>query len=86
MKKVMYHNASMGNVLIMTLGSTILVLLILVSFTGAGLFADISKSGSNNASNLNKFDKAMKSYNRAIEINPRDSDTWYNKGITLAKW
>ena len=33
----------------------------------------------------NKYYEAMKSYDKAIEINPRDSDAWYNKGITLAK-
>ena len=69
----------------MALGSTTLVLLILVSFSGAGPFAYISKSGNNNVYNLNKFNEAMKSYDKAIEINSRDSDAWYNKGITLAK-
>ena len=51
MKKAIYTNASIGHVLITALGSTILVLLILVSFSGAWPFADISKSGSNNAYN-----------------------------------
>jgi tetratricopeptide (TPR) repeat protein len=83
MKKAIYHNAIIGHVLITALGSTMLVLLILVSFVGAGPFADISKSGSNNVSNLNKSDEAIKSYDNAIEINPQRSEAWSNKGLVL---
>ena len=32
---------------------------------------------------LSKFDEAIKVYEKAIEINPKDSDAWYNKGVTL---
>jgi len=34
---------------------------------------------------LNKSCEAIKAFDKAIEINPPDSDAWYNKGITLAK-
>ena len=54
-----------------------------MSSSGAGPFADISKSGNNNVYNLNKFNEAMKSYDKAIEINPHDSDAWFNKGNAL---
>ncbi len=33
---------------------------------------------------LNKSDEAITAYDKAIEINPNDSDAWYNKG-TLSK-
>jgi tetratricopeptide (TPR) repeat protein len=32
---------------------------------------------------LNKSDEAIKAYDKAIEINPQDSDAWDNKGIAL---
>jgi len=32
---------------------------------------------------LNKSDEAIKAYEKAIEINPNDSDAWYNKGVAL---
>jgi tetratricopeptide (TPR) repeat protein len=30
--------------------------------------------------NLGKYDEAIKAYDMAIEINPRDTDAWNNKG------
>ncbi len=80
MKKTIYGNASRGYVLVTALGSTMLVILILVSFAGAWLFADISKSGSNNVSNLNKSDDAIRAYDNAIEIR-----RWSNKIDVLNK-
>ena len=32
---------------------------------------------------LGKSDEAIKAYDKAIEINPHNSDAWYNKGIAL---
>jgi Flp pilus assembly protein TadD len=32
---------------------------------------------------LNKYDEAITAYDKAIEINPNDSDAWYNKGVAL---
>jgi tetratricopeptide (TPR) repeat protein len=29
--------------------------------------------------------KALECYNEALEINPKDADTWNNKGIILAE-
>ncbi len=34
---------------------------------------------------LNEHDEAIKAYDKAIEINPQDSDAWYNKGVALDK-
>jgi tetratricopeptide (TPR) repeat protein len=32
-----------------------------------------------------RYDEAIEAFEKAIEINPRDADAWYNKGIILAK-
>ena len=34
---------------------------------------------------LNKSDEAIKAFDKAIEINPHDSDAWNNKGNALNK-
>jgi len=69
MKKVPYDNASRSDIIIEVLGITTLTLLILASIVYAVPFADIPHSGSNNVSNLNKFDEAKTAYYKAIEIN-----------------
>jgi tetratricopeptide (TPR) repeat protein len=56
-----------------------------VSLAGAGSFAYIPNSGSNNISNLNKSDEAITAYDKAIEINSHDSVAWNNKGRALYK-
>lgn len=71
MNKATYDNASKMHTIIMTLGITMLTLLILVSLTVAVPFAYIPNSGSNNVSNLNKSDEAIKAFDKALEINPR---------------
>ena len=35
--------------------------------------------------NLNKYDEAIRAFDKAIEINPNDSDAWNEKGIALGK-
>ncbi len=34
---------------------------------------------------LNKSDEALIAYDKAIEINPQNSDAWYNKAVILNK-
>ena len=34
---------------------------------------------------LNKSDEAIIAYDKAIEINPQNSDAWYDKAVTLDK-
>jgi hypothetical protein len=63
----------------MTLGITLLMFLMLMNIAGAASFADIQNSGSNNISDLNKFDEAISAYNKAIEINPLYSLTIYGR-------
>jgi tetratricopeptide (TPR) repeat protein len=35
--------------------------------------------------NLNKYDEAIKAYDKAIEIDLRNSLAWYNKGDSLGR-
>jgi len=55
MKKAPYDNGRKRHTIIKTLGITILMRLILTIFAGAGSFADVSNSGSNNHNDLNKI-------------------------------
>ena len=97
MTKAIYDNASRSHTLIKALGITLLAFLILVSIAGAMPLADILNAGSNNVSNLNKSNEAIKSYDKtnnsdealkaldqAIEINPPDSNAWVYKGNVLS--
>ena len=55
----------------------------LVSLAVEGSFAYIPNSGSNNVSNMNKSDDAIKTYDETTEINPQYSKDLYSKKITL---
>ena len=92
MKKAINDKASRSPTLIKALGITLLAFFFLVSITGAIPLADILNSGSNNVSNLNKSnetikaydkannsDEALKELDKAIEINPQDSNAWIYK-------
>jgi hypothetical protein len=68
MKKVSFDEASGKHIHIMALGVTLLVFLMLVSIAGEAPFADIQNSGSNNVSNFNKFDKAINSYEKQLNL------------------
>jgi len=54
-----------------------------VSLAVEGSFAYIPNSGSNNVSNMNKSDDAIKTYDETTEINPQYSKDLYSKKITL---
>jgi len=83
MNKATYDTECKMHTITMTLGITMLMLLILVNIAGVGSFAYIPNSSNNNVSNINKSDDAIKAYDEAIEINPQYSKDWYSKGITL---
>lgn len=67
---------------ITALGINALALLMLMSITGASPFADVQNSSINNVFVLNKSDEAIKTDDKAIEINPKYSDTGNNKRHT----
>jgi hypothetical protein len=64
--------------------------LIILASTVFLLFLTIFSSTALAANNENtlafqeNYEEAIKAYDKAIEINPQDSDTWYNKGLCLA--
>ncbi len=62
-----------------------LTLLILVSFASATQESDAWFYKGHALSDLNKFDEAIKAYDKVIENNPQNSITWDNKGIALVK-
>jgi len=84
MTKAIYDKASRSHTLIKALGITLLAFFILVSIAGAIPLADILNSGSNNVSNLNKSNEAIKAYDKAIEITPQDSAAWNNQNCAGA--
>ena len=51
---------------------TTVVFLMLVSISGSVPFAGIPNFVSNNISILNKYDEAIKAYDKEIEINPHN--------------
>ncbi len=85
MKKAINDKTSRRPTLIKALGITLLAFFFLVSITGAIPLTDILNSGSNNVSNLNKSDEALKELDKAIEINPHNSYAWHFKGAALYK-
>src|SRR5208337_4297391 len=97
MKKAINDKTSSSPTFMKALGTTLLAFFLLVSISGAIPLADILNSGSDNVSNLNKFnettkaydkannsDEALKELDKAIEINPQDSNAWIYKGNVLS--
>jgi len=84
MKKATYGKVNRKHTVIMALGITVLASLMLVSIVGAAQssIAAWIKQGSE-LMNSEKYNEAIKAYEKAIEINPNDSDAWYNKGVAL---
>ena len=83
MKKATCDKVNRAHILIKALGITLLALLILGSITIAAQFVETFNSSSNNVSKLGNYNKAITEYDKAIEINPRDSLGWNNKGLSL---
>ena len=65
------------------LGITAVVFLLLVSIADSVPFVGNPNSSRNNVSILNKYDEAIKAYDKEIEINPQNSSAWNNKGLAL---
>ena len=86
MNKIKFDKKSRMYRKIKILVITSLALLMLVNITGcATSFSYIPNHGSNNIFNLYKSDEAIKAYDKAIETNPQNPKTWYNKGLALRK-
>ncbi len=61
----------------MVLGITTLVLLMLVSIAGAAQSTNVWFHKGSGLMSSEKYNEAIKAYDKAIEINPKDLDAWY---------
>ena len=64
---------------------TAMVFLVLVGIAGATKHSDAWNAKGVALYNLNKSDKAIKAYDKAIETHPRNASGWSNKEDTLVK-
>ena len=72
MKKRTYYKANTKHTNIKILGITTLVLLILVSITGAQQSTNVWSHKGSELMSSEKYNEAIKAYDKAIEINPQD--------------
>ena len=75
MKKEPYDNGSQRHTITMALGITVLVFLMLVSISGLCFIFRYSKLRKQQWFYFNKSDEALKAYDKAIEINPQNTDS-----------
>ena len=85
MNETKCDKAGRKQTIITVLGITALALLMLVSIAGAAQSSDVWLKKGIALEILNKHEEAKKACDKAIEINPNDSDAWYNKKIYLNK-
>ena len=85
MNETKCDKAGRKQTIITVLGITALALLMLVSIAGAAQSSDVWLKKGIALEILNKHEEAIKVCDKAIEINPNDSDAWYNKKIYLNK-
>jgi tetratricopeptide (TPR) repeat protein len=83
MKKATSDKANRKHTIITALGTIALAFLMLVSIAGAAQSTNVWFHKGNELMSSEKYNEAIKAYNKAIEINPRDSDAWYNEGLAL---
>ena len=91
MKKARYDTVRRRHTIVTFLGIAVLAFLVLISIAGATQHADISNSSSNlqNTSTLDpapkySIEKQLKEQDKALRINPLDSEAWKFKGFDLA--
>jgi superkiller protein 3 len=77
--------ASREHTIIMVLGITALALLMLVSIAGAAQSTNVWFHKGSELMSSEKYNEAIKAYDKAIEINPLNWNAWYAKGIALEK-
>ena len=80
MKILTYNKASRKHTIIMVLGITTLVLLMLVSIASAVQSTNVWVHKGSELMSSEKYNEAIKAYDKAIEINPHYSYAWNNKG------
>jgi len=85
MKKATYDKANRKYTVWMVLGIIVLASLILVSIAGAVQSTNVWSHKGSELMNSEKYDEAIKAYDKAIEINPLDSRAWYYRGVALSE-
>ncbi len=85
MKKATYDKANRKYTVLMVLGIIVLASLILVSIAGAIQSTNVWSHKGSELMNSEKYDEAIKAYDKAIEVNPLDSRAWYYKGVALSE-
>ena len=83
MKILTYKKASRKHTIIMVLGITTMVLLMLVSIASVVQSTNVLVHKGSELMSSEKYIDAIKAYDKAIEINPPDSNAWTNKGLAL---
>src|SRR5271169_3724713 len=85
MNEAKCDKASRKYTIITILGITSVVFLMLVSIAGAAQSLNIWSHKGSELINSEKYNEAIKAYDKAIEINPHDSYAWDGKGVALGK-
>ena len=70
-------------IIIMALGITALALLIIVGIAGAAQSSNVWFHKGSELMSSEKYNGAIKTYDKAIEINPHDSSVWRTKGLSF---
>jgi tetratricopeptide (TPR) repeat protein len=76
MKKAIYDKASSRYIFTTFFGIMMLVFLILVSIAGTAQSTNVWFHIGSELMSSEKYNESIKAYEKAIEINPQDSDAW----------
>ncbi len=83
MNEAKFAKASRKHTILIVLGITVLMLLMLVSITGAAVHPGYWGMKGDSIRNLGKYNEAIKAYDKALEIDPRYYAAWRGKGKAL---
>jgi tetratricopeptide (TPR) repeat protein len=83
MNETKCYKTSRKHTIITVLGITALAFLMLVSIAGATQSTNFWFHKGRELMSSEKYNEAIKAYDKAIKINPHDSSSWYNKGNSL---
>jgi len=67
----------------------LLSILILICYTAFPIYAQVSAeeyiNSGNEKADAGDYQEAIKDYNKAIELNPKDAEAYYNRGLAKVK-
>src|SRR5208337_742950 len=85
MNEAKCDNVSRKHTIIMALVITALALFMLVGIADSSQSTNVWSNKGNELMSSEKYNEAIKAFDKAIEINPKNSDAWYKKGNILSK-